>query len=32
VTRRLARAWHTEDVAGIRKAVARGLKARLVEV
>lgn len=31
VTRRLARAWHTEDVAGIRKAVARGLKARLVE-
>lgn len=30
VTRRLARAWHTEDVAGIRKAVAKGLKARLV--
>lgn len=32
VTRRIARAWHTEDVAGIRKAVARGLKARLVDV
>ena len=31
ITRRLARAWHTEDVAGIRKVVARGLKARLVE-
>ncbi len=30
VTRRLARAWHTEDVASIRKAVAKGLKARLV--
>jgi hypothetical protein len=32
VTRRIARAWHSEDVAGIRKAVARGLKARLVDV
>jgi hypothetical protein len=32
ITRRIARAWHTEDVAGIRKAVARGLKARLVDV
>jgi hypothetical protein len=31
VTRRLARAWHSEDVAGIRRAVARGLKARLVD-
>ncbi|MBM4280263.1 MAG: hypothetical protein FJ137_05735 [Deltaproteobacteria bacterium] len=31
VTRRIARAWHSEDVAGIRKAVARGLKARLVD-
>lgn len=30
ITRRLARAWHTEDVASIRKAVAKGLKARLV--
>ncbi|MDP2340551.1 MAG: hypothetical protein Q8O67_06320 [Deltaproteobacteria bacterium] len=30
VTRRLARAWHTEDVAAIRKQVAKGLKARLV--
>jgi hypothetical protein len=32
VTRRLARAWHTDDVVGIRKAVALGLKARLVDV
>ncbi len=32
VTRRLAKAWHTEDVAGIRKTVAQGLKARLVDV
>jgi hypothetical protein len=32
VTRRLARAWHTEDVAGIRKKVATGLKARLVDL
>ena len=32
VTRRLARAWHTEDVAGIRKKVAAGLKSRLVEL
>ncbi len=32
ITRRLARAWHTEDVAGIRRAVAQGLKARLVDV
>ena len=30
VTRRLARAWHTEDVAAIRRQVAKGLKARLV--
>lgn len=32
VTRRLARAWHSEDVAGIRKKVAAGLKSRLVDV
>jgi hypothetical protein len=32
VTRRLALAWQSEDVAVIRKTVARGLKARLVEV
>ena len=32
VTRRLARAWRTEDVAGIRKHVALGLKDRLVDV
>jgi hypothetical protein len=31
ITRRIARAWHSEDVAGIRKAVSRGLKARLVD-
>ena len=31
VTRRLARAWHTEDVAGIRKKVAAGLRSRLVD-
>jgi len=31
VTRRLARAWHSEDVVGIRKAVAVGLKARVVD-
>lgn len=31
VTRRLARAWRSEDVAGIRKRVAAGLKQRLVE-
>ncbi len=32
IVRRLARAWHTEDVAGIRKFVARGLKERLVDL
>lgn len=32
VTRRVARAWRSEDVAGIRKRVAAGLKQRLVEV
>lgn len=32
ITRRLAKAWHTEDVVGIRKTVSRGLKARLVDV
>lgn len=31
ITRRLALAWQTDDVATIRKNVARGLKARLVE-
>lgn len=31
ITRRVARAWHTEDVATIRKTVSKGLKARLVE-
>ena len=31
VTRRLARAWHTEDVAGIRRRVAAGLRQRLVD-
>jgi hypothetical protein len=31
VTRRLARAWHSEDVQRMRKHVARGLKARLVD-
>ncbi len=31
VTRRIARAWHSEDVAGMRQAVAKGLKARLVK-
>ena len=32
VTRRLARAWHSEDVTAIRNTVASGLKARLVDV
>jgi hypothetical protein len=32
VTRRLARAWQTEDVAGIRKTVAAGLRSRLVHL
>lgn len=32
VTRRVARAWRTEDVAGIRKRVAAGLRQRLVEL
>lgn len=32
VTRRVARAWRTEDVAGIRKRVAAGLRQRLVEI
>ena len=30
VVRRVARAWHSEDVASIRARVASGLKARLV--
>jgi hypothetical protein len=32
LVRRLARAWHTEDVAGIRKRVSAGLKQRLVDL